>query len=155
MFLILVSSACSPGTPAGNLTVTRFNTGTSSFAWISGFSQPMTTVIRENAAWQSFWATLYAGQTPIPPLPGIDFSSEMIVAAGLGSQPTSGYEVIVDSATESQGSVTIETRTLRPSAKCSVLSVVTSPVDLARVPLRMGSVAFHSTEGINNCGLSF
>lgn len=152
--LLFVSFACgSPAAPApGNLTVTRFNTSNSSFTWISGFSESMTAVIRDDAAWQSFWATLYKWQTSAPPLPAVDFANEMVVAAGLGSQPSSGYDVLVQSATESQGSVTIETRTLRPSAKCVVLTVVTSPVDLARVPRRTGSVTFHSTEGVNNCG---
>ena len=154
LFTVLAGIACSsPAAPAqGNLTVTRFNSGSSSFAVFSGFTQPMTSVIRDDAAWQAFWRTLYSGQSPAPPLPAVDFSSEMVVAAAMGTQPTSGYDIIVQSANESGDVVTIETRELRPGPKCATLTVLTSPVDLARVPRRTGSVTFHSTEGINNCG---
>jgi len=117
----------------------------------SGYEQPITLVVRDREAWQSTWNQIYRGRNPVPPLPAVDFSMDMIVVAALGAKPTSGYAVEFTSAYVSNGSVTVEATSVSPGPQCVTLQVITYPVDIARVPRRDGAVQFHFTPSVRSC----
>jgi hypothetical protein len=133
------------------LSLTRFRAEAVAYLWNSGYDQPVTFVVRDRATWESTWNQMHRRQSPIPPLPDADFSAEMIAVAALGSKPTSGYDLVLTTASESGQTVTIDVATRTPAPQCALLPVVTSPVDLARLPKREGSVLFRLLPNTSPC----
>jgi protease stability complex PrcB-like protein len=131
--------------------LTRFRSEPIAFLSISGYDQPTTFVVRDRAMWESTWNQIHRRLTPIPPLPAIDFTADMIGVAALGAQPTSGYDLVLTIASESGGTVTVDVVTRSPAPQCAILPVVTSPVDLARLPRRDGPVVFRLTANAPSC----
>ena len=60
-------------------------------------------VIPDADAWAEFWARLTAEELPRPALPAVDFTSEMVLAASMGSRPSGGYTIHVDEVADSDG----------------------------------------------------
>ena len=153
LLALLIDGACSPPTsPATTpLSLTRFRAEGVAYLWSSGYDQPATFVVRDRATWESTWNQIHRRHSPIPPLPAVDFSADMIAVAALGGQPTSGYDLVLSNASETGGTVTVEATTRTPAPGCAILPVVTSPVDLARLPRRDGPVLFRLIPNIPSC----
>jgi hypothetical protein len=117
----------------------------------SGIEKETLSVIKDQAAWKTLWEKIYANQSPAPPLPEVDFTKEMIVVAAAGQKPSGGYAMIVSSAVEATGEVTISIDAVSPGARCVNVSVITSPVDLARVTRRDGPVRFNVARRTRDC----
>ena len=75
----------------------------------------------------------------------------MVGVAALGGQPNSGYDLVLTNASESGGTVTVEVATRSPAPQCVILPVITSPVDLARLPRREGHVLFRLIPNPSSC----
>jgi hypothetical protein len=146
-------SCSSPTVPTNGVPVllTRFDSNLNSSHFETGYAQPATLVVRDQATWQATWSQLYMPFHPPPPIPDVDFSTEMVVVAAAGSQPTSGYDIVFTGASEAGGTVTVNALTTSPS-RCVVLDVVTQPVDLARMPKLDEPVVFRITSGVHSCG---
>ena len=138
-----------PGTP---VPVVRLRAQPYSFTSSSGFDQPARLVVRDEATWQAVWAQVFARQRPVPSIPTVDFSREMIVVVAQGTHSTGGYGILIDGASESDAGLSIAVRSVRPGAKCVVTEAFTQPVDIARVPLRGGAVKFVETDQVTDCG---
>lgn len=150
-FLLLLTSiallGCTrsqPATPPGtSIPVTRFRSDSLPFAFNSGVDEPERLVVRDAAAWNSLWTRIHARQSPVPPLPSVDFTKEMVVFAALGTQPSGGYSVLIDSATEAgDGNINVTVRAGSPGPACGTTSALTEPVDLARLARRDAKVQF-------------
>src|SRR5436189_1637397 len=128
-----MSGCGEPNAPSTPLTLVRLRPEATAFLNISGYDSAATLVVRDRDAWQQAWSEIHRRVSPIPPLPTIDFSTEMIVVAALGSRPTSGYDILFAGASEAGAVVTLEVVAKSPGPGCVTLTVVTSPVDLARV----------------------
>jgi hypothetical protein len=152
--LAIATAACSsPASPGSSteLPLTRLRTDSSSYMQFSGYETAMAVAIRDRAAWLSAWAQMYGRTNTLPPpLPEIDFANEMILLVALGTQPSSGYDVIIDRASESGDVVTVDATARRPG-NCGVLTVITTPVDVARVPKRTGAVVFRTSPVTTTC----
>ena len=151
--MALLASVCAQQMPASPgmavpMPITRLPLDGAAF---SGYEQPITLVVRDRETWQSTWSQVYRARNEVPPLPPIDFSTEMIVVAALGAKPTSGYAVELTSAYVSNGTVTVEAASVSPGPLCVTLQVITNPVDIARLPRRDGAVQFHFTPRVASC----
>ena len=134
------------------MSLVRFRTESQSYLTFSGHDQPQTVVVRDRDTWVRVWNQIYARITALPPpIVEVDFSKEMVVLAALGTQPSSGFEVLFTSASEADGVVTVEVEARSPGPRCVTLTVITSPLDLARVPTRSGTVLFHTTPTVVTC----
>ena len=142
---LLVAGGCdSPFGPSGEvLPVVRLTGEPRSFTWHSGLTDPERIVVRDATAWAVTWKRIWAPSSPPPPLPEIDFAQEMVVVAALGQRPTNGYDIFIDTATASGADVSVSVRSV---ASCGFLTVVTHPVDVARLPRRTGKVRFKEKE---------
>jgi hypothetical protein len=145
-------TACgSPTSPSTPLPLTRFRAEPTSFLIGSGYDQPRTLVIHDRDTWVRTWADIYRRADPPPPIPEIDFANEMVVVAALGPRPSSGFDVIFTGAAEAGDVVTVDVESRTPAPSCVTLPVVTSPVDIARIPRRNGAVTFRTTGIVVNC----
>jgi hypothetical protein len=107
-------------------------------------------VIRDPVTWQTVWKEIWRGSSEVPPVPAIDFSSEMIVVAALGARSTGGYGILIDGANEvANGGVNVTIRSTSP-LNCLVTEAFTQPVDIARVPIR-GKVEFTERSEVHQC----
>lgn len=153
--VVVLAAACgaAPSAPDDQepLPVVRLRREPVSFAYASGFDEPRQFVVRDAAAWQQTWAELWRNNVPAPPLPAVDFASEMIVVAALGTRPTGGYSIFVDSASEGPEGVAVRVRAVSPGSGCAVTLAVTQPVDVARVPRRDGAVVFSQRNEVQDC----
>jgi hypothetical protein len=122
------------------------------FTFNSGLDKPARIVVRDAATWQALWSQIYLRYSPLPSLPAVDFSAEMIVIAALGSHSTGGYDILLAGASESAGSGTVFTvSSVFPGPRCITTQAFTQPVDIARVPLRSGDVSFVEQKHVTNC----
>src|SRR4051812_24774009 len=104
--ILVLSAACGSGSgftqphPGTSLTIVRLRDEPYSFSFNSGFDQPARVVVRDAATWRLVWNQVFLRQTPVPPLPSVDFSREMIVVVALGSRSSGGYSILLDGASE-------------------------------------------------------
>jgi hypothetical protein len=133
-----------PTQPVGpSLPIVRLRSDPYSFAIYSGLDSPERLVVRDAATWQTVWNQIYRGQSPVPPAPSVDFSRDMIVVVALGARPSSGYNILIDGASElANDGVSVIVDSSSPGSNCVDAQVLTQPVDIARVPLRQGPVSF-------------
>jgi hypothetical protein len=152
--LFLCLSACSgPSSPSTNgpLALMRFGTASTAFLMFGGYDSPQTLVVHDRDTWLRTWTDINRRLIPAPPPPDIDFSTEMVLVAALGTRSSSGFDIVFTGASEANGLVTVEVESRSPGAKCVTLPVITAPLDLARVPRRNGSVVFHTTPTVIDC----
>jgi hypothetical protein len=109
-------------------------------------------VVRDSAQWAKLWAAAFAYRDDPPPLPVIDFTSEMVVGAGLGTRPSSGYDVTIEGmVVESDGATVLVVETT-PGNNCVVLTVLTHPGVLVKMARIEGPVRFQQRTQTRTCG---
>ncbi len=161
--LVLGLAACrSPGDPAAHtsltsssaasLALTRLRSDSIAFAVYSGITSPTDLVVRDSAGWSTLWQLVHANQDPVPPLPAIDFTREMILAVGLGTRSTGGYNVLLTAASEDSAGVNVQVVETSPGADCITTQALSQPVDLARAPRRDAPVRFSINRQVRDCG---
>ena len=138
-----------PGDP---LPIVRLRAEPYSFSYNSGLDQPGRIVVRDHSSWQALWAQIYRGYAPVPPVPAVDFSRDMLVVVALGLRSSGGYSILVDTANEARDSgLVVTVRSISPGPKCGVTAALTQPVDIARVPRRDGEVSFLERSEVHTC----
>jgi hypothetical protein len=138
--------ATNPGksVPVTRLVVT-FGTNKTSI-WNGLLSARSRIVVRDRETWDGVWKKIVAPNpyASFPPLPEIDFSRELLVVVGMGQKPSSGYRIIVSSAREIDNRIEVEVQSTSP---CGMdLGIMTSPVDIVRLPWTELPVTFREVE---------
>ena len=128
-----------------------------SFTSGGGIWDQLRVVVRDRDAWLDVWKRIHRpdpnrGPYPEPPpLPEIDFSREMVVVAAMGQQPTTGYSIIIDGAYERNDRLEVVVKSVM-NLKCgSWLAMVTSPIDIVRLPKIERPVVFREIEVAPDC----
>jgi hypothetical protein len=120
-------------------------------AGYSGFNSSERLVVRNDSHWADVWQTAFALQTPVPPLPAIDFSTEMVLVAALGARPSGGYGIAIDElAPEGNGIAVLVTAT-SPGSTCFTTQAITQPVEIVRVHAVPGAVSFQERARTHQC----
>jgi PrcB C-terminal/Peptidase inhibitor I9 len=116
-----------------------------------GISQRARLVIRNRDEFNEVWNQIVGLVSNKPPLPKVDFSREMIIVAARGEQPTSGYEIIIDSACEVDNQLEVLVHSTKLLGCGLQLQVVTAPVDIVRLPKTDLPVVFRENEVTSDC----
>ena len=151
LFAVGCSAALDAPSAHTPVPVTRLRSDPHPFTYYSEIRQPERLVIRDQAAWVDAWASLWPALAPIPAPPNVDFGREMIVFVALGERPSSGYSILVDSASTSAQGLTISIGSSAPGPHCGTTLALTQPVDIARLPRIETPVHFVETSRIANC----
>lgn len=146
------TSAFSNDPHAAPIPLTRFSSDSTAFAQYSGVMQAENLVIRDAAAWSDLWQQIHATVTPMPPVPAVDFSQEMVVASALGSKSSGGYNVLLTDAARDTSGVVVAVQVTSPGAHCAVTQALTQPIDIARLVKTDGAVRFAATQHPVDCG---
>jgi hypothetical protein len=155
--VVAVSASCGGSDltqPAGtSLPIVRLRSEPYSFTFYSGLDKRARLVVRDPVTWRAIWNQIYLRQSPVPPLPQVDFSRDMIVVAALGTRSTGGYSILLVGASEAANNgVAVIVNSSSPGSKCIVTEAFTQPVDIARLPLRDGAVSFVDQSHVSDCG---
>ncbi len=134
------SSPAAPG-PAGPVAIKRFGPTGHALTAFSGYSQPQRFVVRDSASMAMVWETIYQHVSPRPDMPLVDFTRNMILVVALGASPTTGWDILLDSALLGADGL-VGHGPITSSTSGAVLPVVTSPVDVGVVPRTTGPVLF-------------
>ncbi len=153
-FIALTLAGCaamqtSPGDPGTPIALARI--GNLTYAPSDLFPSETTTVVRDQATWQNLWAQINRNLSPTPALPEVDFTKNLVVVAAMGTRPRGGYRIEMPSASQNSTGVVIEVMATSPGATCAVPTVITSPVDVAIIPLTSAPIAFNITRKTQNC----
>lgn len=122
--------------------LTRFRSAAQSFTQFSGIDDSTRLVIRDSTTWRRYWSAIHRPFIPAPPMPAVDFSREMIVLVAMGTRPTAGFDIRIDSVLAEAGRMVVSVRRQAPGSGCAVPAVVTQPVDIVRLPASDAPVWF-------------
>ena len=151
----IASAACSstlaPAASREPLPITRFTRTNAAFSSFSGIRTPTRAVVRDSSTWRTTWQQINQPFFPQPPLPAVDFTREMVLLAGMGTEPSGGYELLIERATRDTAGVDVQLRRISPGAGCPVSAVLTQPLDLVRVPFSDQPVRFNERAEVTSC----
>ena len=94
---------------------------------ISGHGEENYLVIRTEADWVELWARHVIFVAPCPPVPEVDFSSDVVVCAFMGQRRTGGYSISIVRICAVDGEVHVEVVKYSPPLGVPVIQVVTFP----------------------------
>jgi hypothetical protein len=107
---------------------------------LSLLSLPLRCVIQDQDGWTEI---RILGRLRLPrEFPGIDFEHGTVLLAGLGPQPTAGYDVRFDSVAVRNDTLFAFVGRERPRSGSVLTAGTTSPVDVVRIPKHTGPVVF-------------
>lgn len=117
----------------------------------SGLSEREQIVVRDRESWTALWPRIVGSHRPVPPVPPVDFSDEMLIVASMGTRPSGGYTIYVDDVSVDRGSLLARIREQGPGAGCGVTGALTAPVALVRLERSAVPVRFVSRSVVRNC----
>lgn len=152
--LLLVSAlfvACSDSSPtspqAGPI---AFETLAS--ASYSGFTAPERRTIRNPQEWADAWQTLHLGQSPMPPLPAVDFDQATVVLVAAGSRPNGCFAIdVTEASVGASGAVELEVTETTPGPSCGCTLAITQPVHAVEIPQVAGPATFVERTAERRC----
>jgi hypothetical protein len=119
--------------PAG-IPLARFHEATQGrYRFSSGIREERLIAIRSHPEWEGQWNRITRPVGLTMPPPEVDFPREMLLMAAMGSQPSGGYRVVIERVVE-QDELLAFVRFIRPGPRCGAIAMVTSPVDIVRIP---------------------
>lgn len=108
-------------------------------------------VLRKEAQFVAFWDSLHQNKTPIPDLPNVDFSNQMVIAATMETQPSGGYSIEITQVSLKNGILGVKVLNSKPDDGCITTGALTTPYHLVKLDKRNEEVAFFEEEQINEC----
>lgn len=88
--------------------------------------------LRDAAALRKLWQAHTTGVSPSPPVPDVDFSEEMIIAAFAGTRKSGGFVLSVSRITEYPDRIEIDLSLTQPGPDCMVTEALTQPFVFAK-----------------------
>ncbi len=128
--------------PDSTLQLVRTNTGVEARARY---------VVRDQGTWTNLWSRVVSNVNPHPAAPAIDFSQDMVVAAAMGTKPTGGFSIAIDSAFTAGDSIYVVVREVSPGRGCNVTFSLTAPFAARLLPRSADPVLFVEESEVQNC----
>lgn len=103
-------------------------------------------VVRSESEFADLWHRIHQTVSAEPPLPDVDFSRQLVLAAFQGQQPSGGHAISIDRVVEQGDRLTVVVSESVPAADAMVTMALTSPYHLVAVDLADGRAAFVRVE---------
>jgi hypothetical protein len=118
---------------------------------LEGPPAPIHGVLRTAAEWDSVWQLVNRTRVypPAPPAPAVDFNREMVLLVGLGRQPSTGWNIRIDTVVMRRDTLRVIIHSVAP--QCIAGMMITYPWDAVRVPRTGEVVQFVKRPIINQC----
>lgn len=127
--LLLACNGRSPTAPED--AVVPFETVVS--ASVSGFTSSERRAVRSAGEWAEVWQTIHAGQSPVPPVPALDFDRELALLAAAGTRSNGCFTIEFTQARTARGILVLDVTETVPGRDCSCIQVVTQPLHVIRI----------------------
>ena len=128
--------------------------------WFTGNEGPdaaIFTTVQSEPEWKKLWAELEPRlprdmhQSAPHPFPRIDFIRQTLLVAALGTKPTGGFSLSVQSITASPTSITVNLVALNPGKGCgdvinSITQITTHPIALLLIAKTSKPVQFDTMQ---------
>lgn len=103
-------------------------------AWMSSYKEKVYFTISSQEEWQKVWGEINLGSTPVPALPTVDFTKEMLVLVFQGTQSNAGYSIEVTGVEKKDGVVGVMVKEISPGGSCITAQVITAPLHIVKMP---------------------
>ena len=104
--------------------------------------QPVRCVVRGQAEWAALWAEMTRTQPSPRPLPQVDFGERMLLVAGMGIRPSTGFSIGIDEVRRAGDELAATVVHYLPGDGCTGGMAETEPLDVVSVPRQDGPVRF-------------
>jgi hypothetical protein len=88
------------------------------------------------------WTTLWKSHAGAQAAPAVDFSTDMVAAVFMGTQPTGGFSVEIVATRREADALIIEYVERRPGRRDVTAQVLTSPFHIVKLPKHGGPIRF-------------
>ncbi|HEX2780360.1 MAG TPA: protease complex subunit PrcB family protein [Gemmatimonadaceae bacterium] len=129
----------------------RRENAVSPFAVYSGYSDSARVVVRNESQWREVWARIAGNATPAPEAPEIDFNTEMVLVAAMGTKPSGGWAIRIDRVARRGNNAWAEVTSQQPGSGCMTSAAFTAPLDVVVVQRTPGKVVFVERSEVRNC----
>ena len=89
--------------------------------------------IRDAVTWENLWLDLYSGHIPIPEVPAVNFTSEILIAVFQGERGSSGYLTNITRITMTIAYYKVYVDEIHPGEDCGLLTVMTYPYHIIKI----------------------
>ncbi|GGN35123.1 hypothetical protein FHR83_006114 [Actinoplanes campanulatus] len=111
-------------------------------------------VIRDADEWSRQWAASPSEQLSVPPVPAVDWQTEMCVAIALGGCPSSGYSVLIDGIVVEDHGLTVVAWEIRPGPTCGTTCAITYPFHVVAAPAHPATPTLYRQIAYQDCEAS-
>jgi hypothetical protein len=106
----------------------------------SDHADPGLWAVRTDYEWRWWWKLLHANQHPLPAVPPLEWTTEMVLVLALGFRRTSGYAVVIDRLVAGDDVLEVHARERRPGPTCVVGEAHTFPCQVVATAARDGEL---------------
>ena len=117
----------------------------------SGINEAKRMVISDPATWATVWAQLTQHVSPAPELPAVDFGANRLILVAMGTRPSGGYEIRVDSLVEFENGSLVFVTSESPGSDCVTTQALTAPVDIVLVGRSEEPIVFRDGTAVHHC----
>jgi hypothetical protein len=117
----------------------------------SGLAGKERIIVRDSASWRSLWPRIVGTHSPVPPVPAVNFTDEMLLVVSTGTRGSGGYVIMIDSVRAVGDTIRVSVREQSPGPRCGTPAVISAPVALARVERTTWPVSFVTREVVRDC----
>jgi len=108
----------------------------------SGLMTKQRLVVSDGAAWATLWNEIAGPIQPVPAVPVVDFTEDVVIVGAMGKQLTGGYSISIDEVRIAAGDARISVTEESPGSGCFVTESLTAPVDIVVTPRFAGQATF-------------
>lgn len=100
----------------------------------SGIGTRRAELITDSGRWNAVWSEIHRDSSGLPPIPSVDFGSEMLILAALGQEPDSCWSIQIRSV-RATGERLLEVLVVegRSPPSCACATVIVNPVHVVRL----------------------
>jgi len=99
-------------------------------------------VVRDSATWVTIWQQLVSNHSPIPAVPVVDFASNVVIIAAMGTKNSGGYSIEIEDVRIVGRDARISVAERSPGEDCIVTAAITAPVAAVVAPRFPGQATF-------------
>ena len=107
--------------------------------------------IDTEAEWQGYWARAHASLPALPPLIPVDFATSTVIAASLGVQSNTGYQLKITAISTSVAGDIVDITESTPTITCPVTERPTNRYLIVRTTKLTAPTSFRITKEMRHC----
>ena len=143
MVMMACEPSTEPGVPEGAVQLTMEEVPQSVAQYLySGIPDKRRLYVDNANDWAALWAEVTEPYIPKPELPVIDFATEAVIVASMGTRGSGGYSIVIEGVYEAENTIFVEVREISPGSNCITTQAITAPVYAVRAPRRDFTVKF-------------